>query len=347
MEKDSAQKLASELVSRFISLDKVQFDSVVNEYFDTECTQTSRLVEITGVSRIKHLAALEASVATESRIVGTPNYDPAREIIHFSYERTFHPPLFPFPPFNGFNNCIKKYNVKLTWDSQFQLNPSQNEQGETKLYITKIGPTSRRNTSWLEDSLPFVLIRPLLGFIFGTFVDAYSIMSRHPNTDENRFSASLSIIAEVIGKSLNTDVETKFSNLIGLVYMPFYMLSSIINMLYGSIKSIILFVYDTLKLDGNPLYQLFLVSANLFIQAFNIVYVNVRHLLTSLYTYTEDKAKQNGIPMDEYKNEGARVIRGVGSWFGMHFDTVSRNQGSTPKRDPQAPSYAQAVKEQA
>lgn len=33
------------------------------------------------------------------------------------------------------------------------MNAARDEQGETKLYVTKVGPTKRRGTTWFEDIL--------------------------------------------------------------------------------------------------------------------------------------------------------------------------------------------------
>lgn len=91
------------------------------------------------------------------------------EIIKFSWERTFKPPAIPsiIPLSHCVNHQLEKFALKSTWDSQLHMNAARDEQGETKLYVTKVGPTKRRNTTWFEDILWvfFILRYPFNDFL--------------------------------------------------------------------------------------------------------------------------------------------------------------------------------------
>lgn len=77
------------------------------------------------------------------------------ETIRFSWERTFKPPAIPsiIPFSHCANHQLEKFALKSTWDSQLHMNAARDEQGETKLYVTKVGPIKRRGTTWFEDIL--------------------------------------------------------------------------------------------------------------------------------------------------------------------------------------------------
>lgn len=117
---------------------------------------------------------MEAAVASDSHLAGNVNYDPKLvslflavytlciayrqcrdETIRFSWERTFRPPAIPsiIPLSHWANHHLEKVALKSTWDSQLHMNAARDEEGETKLYVTKVGPTKRRDTTWFEDIL--------------------------------------------------------------------------------------------------------------------------------------------------------------------------------------------------
>ncbi|OXC65436.1 hypothetical protein AYX13_05445 [Cryptococcus neoformans] len=349
MDQKSVKDVAQDLATKFVSLDKVEFDSAINQYFDANCKQISRLAEVQGVSRIKKLAALEAIVASDSHLIGNANYDPKDETIRFSWERTFKPPAIPsiIPLSHCANHQLEKFALKSTWDSQLHMNAARDEQGETKLYVTKVGPTKRRGTTWFEDILPFFLIRPIMSFFFILASDVYSVITRHPVAEESQLDASLSIVAELLGCDTSVDKGIAAKR---IITWPVHFLFGLFSLFIISVQSSISFVHNTLRLDSNPIAQLVFVFEDYALRLMNIIYLSVRHIVLSSVNVAENTAKAYGVPADEYHELAERKVGEVVKWLGRVNDRAqsSGNESLQTHRNPQepgAPSYAEAVKE--
>lgn len=291
---------------------------------------------------------MEAAVASDSHLAGNVNYDPKDETIRFSWERTFRPPAIPsvIPLSHWANHHLEKVALKSTWDSQLHMNAARDEEGETKLYVTKVGPTKRRDTTWFEDILPFFLIRPIISFFFILASDVYSIISRHPVAEEGQLEASLSIVSELFGCDTSVDKGIAAKR---IITWPVYFLFGLFGLLISSVQSSIHFVHDTLHLDSNPIAQLVSVFEDYALRLFNIIYPNVRHIVLSSVNVAENTAKAYGVPAEEYHELAERKVGEAVKWLGRATEAQSsRNEASGTRRNPQAPgapSYAEAVKE--
>ncbi|WVO20656.1 uncharacterized protein IAS62_001955 [Cryptococcus decagattii] len=349
MDQKSVKDVAQDLATKFVSLDKVEFDSVINEYFDTNCKQISRLAEIQGVSRIKKLAALEAIIASDSHLIGNVNYDPKDEIIKFSWERTFKPPAIPsiVPLSHCVNHQLEKFALKSTWDSQLHMNAARDEQGETKLYVTKVGPTKRRNTTWFEDILPFFLIRPIISFFFILVSDVVSTISRHPVAEESQLGAFLSIVAELFEYDTSGDKGITSKR---IITWPVHFVFGVFSLFIGSVQSSISFVHNALHLDSNPIAQLVSICEDCAIRLISVIFSSVRHIALSSINVAENTAKSYGVPVDEYHELAERKVEEAVKLLGRVKDEPQNSGNGSlethrSSQEPGAPSYAEAVKE--
>ncbi|WVQ72268.1 hypothetical protein IAR50_001817 [Cryptococcus sp. DSM 104548] len=333
MDKSEASKVGAEVAAKFISLDRTTFDSAINEYFEDNCTQSSRLVTVRGVSRIKKLAQLEALPATTSHLVDKPEYNSDDETIDFTYERTFTPFVPSFLPFSTYLNApLSKLTFHSTWDSELHLNAAEDDEGVTKLYVTKVGPTERRGTYWFENILPFFIIHPLLSLILTLAFDISSIVFRHPSAEEGPFGAAYSIIAEFIGQEGSVDTQIGYKN---HVIWPLSAVSVIFRLIGNSITSSFAFIHSTLHLDNtNPLIQLISSILGYSFALFSLLYANARHLVCTLFGVAEDEAEKWGVAVGEYKNLGERYV-------GETYDVIDeglQNAKKVVRRHAQEPT---------
>ncbi|TYJ57441.1 hypothetical protein B9479_001757 [Cryptococcus floricola] len=339
MDKSEVSKIGPDVATKFISLDRTTFDSAINEYFDDNCTQSSRLLTLRGVSRIKKLARLEAFPAAASYLIEEPHCDVDDETISFAYERIYIPAVPSFLPFSAFlNGHLSNIEFSSIWDSQLHLNAAENDDGETKLYVTKVGPTERRGTYWFENILPFFIISPLLSFFLTLAFDITSILSRHPIAEEGPFGAAYSTIAEFIGQEGSVDTEIGYKN---HVIWPFRAIGVIIRLIGNSITSSLSFIHSTLHLDNtNPIIQLVSSILGYSFAFLSVLYQNVRHFLYTLFGVAEGEAEKWGMAAGEYKALGERY---VGQTYGVIDEGLSnakkvvRKHAQEPSRNLPAP----------
>ncbi|WVQ82908.1 hypothetical protein IAT38_005044 [Cryptococcus sp. DSM 104549] len=365
MDPDQAGDLARSIAAKFVSLDQVEFDSVINEYFDSNCTLDSPLTKVHGVTQVKKLTSLEAALAFKSRLVGPPHYDAEKGSISFTYERVFQPPTIPpSVPFAGWiNTHLRKVRLHPVWDSELHLNPSNDEGGQAKLYVTKVGPRVKRGGIWWEQYLPYALLQPILSVLFILAADLYQFFTHHPVQNEGIisvfFAAFAGIWSWITGGTFDAEGKadgTKealawpLSVLSAVAHYTLYPIQITFSLLAAAVRSTAAFTRDTLQTDGSALVQV----RNYLFQAFNVVYSNVRHLVWTILGRAEERARGLGVPVDDYRVAVEEGVRGVRQRVGEVFDEEPRTNGTVrtstrsqrqASTSPGAPTYAEVAQE--
>ncbi|RXK42653.1 hypothetical protein M231_00207 [Tremella mesenterica] len=151
-----------------VSLDPVDFDASINEFFEANAVFDSGRMLVRGSSRIKKIAWLFAAPAKESGIVAKPDYDEKTQLLKIKWKRTFVLPPIPsyLPIVSNFSKAERTFHASV----DFHL--AADEEGEEggnatsgrKLYVTKMGPITR-DLFPLEGLIPYYFIKGILGLI--------------------------------------------------------------------------------------------------------------------------------------------------------------------------------------
>ncbi|KAK8844771.1 hypothetical protein IAR55_006621 [Kwoniella newhampshirensis] len=351
MEPHNVNDQCHDLAARLISLDPVDFDSVINQFFETNVTSQSRILEVHGASRLKKLTSLEAALAFESHLIGRSHYNAREHVVTFAYQRTFYAPTIPrWVPFAGpVNDLLYKQHIRAVWDSELHLNAAQEDSGETKLYVTKVGPTKRRDTSFLENILPFFILRPIVSFIAILLADVFGFFNRHPLKSETPIAVFFAAIAELWGRLTGAPADPQ--NYPSSIKQAQDISEKLAGAVTGALGSAQQTAQDvsTRAQRIHPLEQgqnilkfgLGLVGAsintasNLTSQTFHTIghieqqgvqtagniasgAVNgAVNLATNIVNGVELRAKDMGIPVDQYEDMAIKNAKNVAEWFGV------------------------------
>ncbi|ORY26515.1 hypothetical protein BCR39DRAFT_257183 [Naematelia encephala] len=176
MQADNVQAGVKDLAKKLVSLDPVDFDSAVNQYFEAHAVLESPQFAVNGASRIKQWCLVQTYPASESKLVGEPRYDEKTQIATFSYQRTYITPYIPVASF------LSQKRKVLNFDAKLRLNVVEDD--EVDLLVTKAS-VRRRELAPFEGFIPWDLFRPLLSFaVIGLFVTA-GFLFRHNPKQEN------------------------------------------------------------------------------------------------------------------------------------------------------------------
>ncbi|WWD22675.1 hypothetical protein CI109_107168 [Kwoniella shandongensis] len=351
MEPHNVNDQCHDLAARLLSLDPIEYDSVVNQYFESNCTFKSDIFDFHGASRIKKFLRLEAAITSKSHLVGRSHYNARDHVVTFAYQRTFHAPTLPtFVPLAGrLNNFLYSLQAQPVFDSELHLNAAQEETGETRLYVTKFGPTRHRDASFIEKNLPYFILRPFITLVAVLIADIFAFFTRHSLRRESPISIFFAAIAEFWGRLTGApadprnypapikqaqDISEKLAGAVTGVlgsaqhtahnvssraqgYSPVEQGQNILKLGLGIVGA-------SINTASNITTQTFHTIGHIEQQSVNAVgniasgAVNgAVNLATNIVTGVEHRAKDMGIPVDAYEDYAIKNAKNVAEWFGV------------------------------
>ncbi|OCF38615.1 hypothetical protein I317_07605 [Kwoniella heveanensis CBS 569] len=344
------------VAERLISLDPVQYDSVINEYFENEVAYNSKGVILHGASQLKKYLNLGSLLAFDSHLIGQTHYNSHDQTAHFAFQRTFYLPTLPASvPFSErANKWLNKQHFRAIFDSELHLNTDQGEGQEPRLFVTKVGPTSRRAAYKLEKLIPYFLIQPVLTFVVLLLASVLGFFNRHSLKQENPVKFALAGVAESYAwlkdapvdrenypepikqaQDLSDKVGKVVTNAIDTAQQTAHNVTEKAKEMGLPVEQSQHLIEIGLHLPGNALHTTTHVASatihtigaiehtavqttsNLVHGTYNLATGTAYNLATGTVNQVERRAKDIGIPIDQYKDLAVKNVRGVGEWFGI------------------------------
>ncbi|WVF66563.1 hypothetical protein IAT40_001303 [Kwoniella sp. CBS 6097] len=366
------------VAERLVSLDPVQYDSVVNEFFENEVAYNSKGIIIHGASKLKKCLSIGSAIAFDSHLIGQTHYNAHNQTAHFAFQRTFYLPTLPsYVPFSErANKWLNKQRFRAIFDSELHLNTNQGEGQEPRLYVTKVGPTSRRAAYRIEKLIPYFLIQPILTWVVLLFASILGFFNRHSLQQENPVKFALAGVAESYAWLKDTPVDREnypqpikqaqdlsdkvgqvVTNAIDTAQQTAHNVSEKAKEMGLPVEQSQHLIDFGLHLPGNAIntttnvasatihtigaieHKAVQTTSNIVHGSYNLATGTAYNLATGTVNQVEKRAKDIGIPVDQYKELAVKNVQGVGEWFGVFKSKLQQ----IPMKATQA--AAQAVEE--
>ncbi|WVQ94175.1 hypothetical protein IAU59_001253 [Kwoniella sp. CBS 9459] len=344
------------IAERLISLDPVQYDSVINEYFENEVAYNSKAVILHGASELKKYLNIGSAIAFDSRLVGQTHYNAHNQTAHFAFQRTFYLPALPtYVPFSErANRWLNKQHYRAIFDSELHLNTNQGEGQEPRLFVTKVGPTTRRAAYRLEQLIPYFLIQPILTWVILLFASILGFFDRHSLRQENPVKFALSGVAESyawlkdapvdrenypqpirqaqdlsdkVGQVVNNAIDTaqqtahnvsEKAKEMGLpVEQSQHLIDIGIHLPSNALHTTTNVASATIHRIGAIEHAAVQTTSNLIHGTYELATGTAYNLANGAIGQVEKRANDIGVSVDQYKELAEKNVRGVGEWFGI------------------------------
>ncbi|KAL7425283.1 hypothetical protein Q5752_000971 [Cryptotrichosporon argae] len=211
MDMNNVESELETLAKQVTSLEPVEYNSAINNYFDWEVSLQDGLLNVHGASNLKKLLALDQTFAVSSDVVGPkPSWDADNQIIKFSFKRQLALPwLPPFLPFKSFIYGLRgsyTASLELHLYAQDEVKAAGDTADKTdtdngkKYYVTKIVVPSSTSLT----VRPFVpgFIWHIASILWTSFMLALAttvaFLHQYPYKQYGFFGTARAIILEVI-----------------------------------------------------------------------------------------------------------------------------------------------------
>ncbi|WVR03052.1 hypothetical protein IAU60_000041 [Kwoniella sp. DSM 27419] len=345
MDPSRASTEAHSLAERLISLDPVEYDSVINEYFESNVTYTSRGVILHGVSKLKKYLSVGSKIAFESHLVGSTHYNSHNQTAHFAFQRTFYLPTLPtfLPLAHRANAWLNKQHFKAVFDSELHLNGSKEAGEQTKLYVTKVGPTTRRGATVFEQLIPYTLLQPIITFLVLALATVIGFFNRHKQ--DTYIHLAFAALAESWAGLTGQPVQREYPRPIQQAQTLTDKFGKVVNDAIGNANQTTHDLTKRAKELGLPIEQgqqlfdrglqlpgnAYNTAQSLANQALNTVgsleqqsYQTAQNIANGAFSLATDtaeqleaKAKELGIPVEQYKELAMKNAQEIAEWFGV------------------------------
>ncbi|WVQ64323.1 uncharacterized protein L199_002485 [Kwoniella botswanensis] len=349
MEPDRVSHDVRNVAERLISLESDQYGNALDQYFEDNVVYESRGIHLQGLNEFKKYLNLGSIISFDSHLVGQPHYNEHSKVAKFSFSRTIYLPTAPtwVPASDSINKFLNKQHFRPIFDTELHLTAKGQRGNEGIRYVvSQVGPTNRRNATFIERALPFLFLRPLITFLVLIFANITSFFQRHPYNQENPVNLALSAVAEswatYRGQSIDREnyPETikqaqKLSEKIGqAVTQTLDFTTATAHKATDQARSIGLPIDQTqhliemglhvpsaaLHTAGNVTLSALhtaVIIEQASVSAVQSLALNAIGIASGTAHVVEDQAKDLGLPVDEYRELTFKRAHEVGEWFGV------------------------------
>ncbi|WVW81289.1 hypothetical protein I302_103280 [Kwoniella bestiolae CBS 10118] len=349
MEADRVSHEVRNVAERLISLEPDQYGNALDQYFEDNVVYESRGIHLQGLNEFKKYLNLGSVISFDSHLVGHTHYDEHNKIAKFAFSRTIYLPTLPtwVPASDSINKFLNKQHFRPIFDTELHLTAKGQRGNEGIRYVvSQVGPTERRDATFIEKALPYLLLRPLVTFLVLILANVTGFFQRHSYKEENPVNLALSAVAEswasVRGHSIDREhyPETikqaqKLSEKIGqAVTTTLDFTTSTAHKATDQARSIGLPVDQTqhliemglhvptaaLHTAGNVTLSALhtaVVIEQASVSAVQSLALNAIGIASGTAHVVEDQAKDLGLPVDEYRELAFKRAHDVGEWFGV------------------------------